>query len=111
MERAVHSAGGPSPGDGPGQIACQHKSSQDLNPDENGAIGRISGPQLKAVENVANGGGSGAGTGKLGGESKMLEVEPDDGGAGLASSAAAALPALSKAAANAVTTGAKPTGS
>ena len=52
VERAVHSAGGPSPGTGPGQIACQHAPST-LSDDEVNAVNSIKGPQLKAVEAVA----------------------------------------------------------
>ena len=49
VERAVHSAGGPAPGTGPGQIACQRAPSP---PDSDR---RISGPRLKAVQGVADG--------------------------------------------------------
>ena len=52
VERAVHSAGGPSPGTGPGQIACQHAPST-LTADEVNAVSSIRGPQLKAVQAVA----------------------------------------------------------
>ena len=52
VERAVHSAGGPSPGTGPGQIACQHAPST-LSDDEVTAVNSIRGPQLKAVQAVA----------------------------------------------------------
>ena len=54
VERAVHSAGGPAPGSGPGQIACQHVPSN-LDSDQLEAVNRISGPQLKAVQAVADG--------------------------------------------------------
>ena len=54
VERAVHSAGGPSPGTGPGQIACQHAPST-LSDDEVTAVNSIKGPQLKAVQAVAEG--------------------------------------------------------
>ena len=53
VERAVHSAGGPSPGTGPGQIACQHAPST-LSDDEVNAVNSIRGPQLKAVQAVAD---------------------------------------------------------
>lgn len=52
VERAVHSAGGPSPGTGPGQIACQHVPSS-LSSDQLNAVSSIAGPQLKAVQAVA----------------------------------------------------------
>ena len=52
VERAVHSAGGPSPGTGIGQIACQHVPSS-LSSDQVNAVGSIRGPQLKAVQAVA----------------------------------------------------------
>lgn len=52
VERAVHSAGGPPPGTGPGQIACQHAPST-LSDDELNAVNSIKGPQLKAVQAVA----------------------------------------------------------
>lgn len=54
VERAVHSAGGPSPGTGPGQIACQHVPSS-LSSDQLNAVNSIAGPQLKAVQAVAEG--------------------------------------------------------
>ena len=54
MERAVHSAGGPSPGTGAGQIACQHAPST-LSSDELDAVNSTKGPQLKAVQAVAAG--------------------------------------------------------
>lgn len=54
VERAVHSAGGPSPGTGPGEIACQHVPSS-LSSDQSNAVSSIAGPQLKAVQAVAEG--------------------------------------------------------
>ena len=108
VERAVHSAGGPAPGDGPGQIACQHKPSDSLSQSEGDAVGRISGPQLKAVEAVANG-SQGISTGNS--EKFAVDAVAPPSGAALASSAAAALPALSAAAGSAATGAPAPTGS
>ena len=48
VERAVHSAGGPPPGNGPSQIQCQHAPSS-LSSDQLKAVNSISGPQLNAV--------------------------------------------------------------
>jgi len=53
IERAVHSAGGPPPGDGPGQLACQHGPS--LSNTQLNAANKILGAQLKAVKAVADG--------------------------------------------------------
>lgn len=52
VERAVHSAGGPAPGNGPNQIACQH-ASLTLSDDQLKAVDSIKRPQLKAVQAVA----------------------------------------------------------
>ena len=54
VERAVHSAGGPPPGGGPGQLACQHLSS--LSDTELKAASRLAGAQLKADKALADGG-------------------------------------------------------
>ena len=103
VERAVHSAGGPAPGTGPVEIACQHLPS---NPsaDQLDAVSRISGPQLKAVETVANG-SSTTTTSTLGSDKEEAVVQPGTSSgtnnAALIASASAALPALSAAAASA----------
>ncbi len=55
VERAVHSAGGPPPGNGPGQLACQHLP-ETLSEVQSAALGSIRGPQLKAVQAAASGG-------------------------------------------------------
>ena len=108
VERAVHSAGGPAPGNGPGQIACQHVPSGSLNADQLDATNRIAGPQLKAVQEAA----SSTPSSSTSGDSKLAEdavVGTND--AALASSAAAALPHLSTAAAGASSNAPAPTGS
>ena len=53
VERAVHSAGGPAPGTGPGRIAC-HRAPSPPDSDQVDAVNRISGPQLEAVQGVAD---------------------------------------------------------
>lgn len=55
VERAVHSAGGPEPGNGPFQIACQHGPPEGLNETQRNAVTRVRGAQVKLVEAVANG--------------------------------------------------------
>lgn len=54
VERAVHSAGGPPPGNGPNQIQCPHLSSS-LSSHQLDAVKRISGPQLKLSRPWADG--------------------------------------------------------
>ena len=96
VERAVHSAGGPPPGNGPGQLACQHASS--LSDDQSTAVGAIAGPQLKAVQAVANGSSatsSSKNSEKFVVDSSDSSSKPDPS---LVASASAALPALSAAA-------------
>ena len=102
VERAVHSAGGPPSGTGPGQLACQHVPSGGLTSDQSGAIGRIAGPQLKAVQNVANGGTQTSST-----KDEKLVADPNASPApdpSIVASASAALPHLSSAAAAATPT-------
>jgi len=101
VERAVHSAGGPSPGDGNGQLACQQLPSQSLSGDQMAATGTIGGAQLKAVKNVAGGGapaGSSAGTvHRLAVDTSGTGSKPVAGGspdAAMVASASAALPHL-----------------
>lgn len=113
VERAVHSAGGPAPGTGPGQIACQHVPSN-LDSDQLDAVSRISGPQLKAVQAVADGNST---TSSLPATTEDEVVQPGEsssastGGsnADLVASASAALPHLSSAA-NAASSAPAPTG-
>lgn len=113
VERAVHSAGGPAPGTGPGQIACQHVPSK-LDGDQLDAVNRISGPQLKAVQAVADGNST---TSSLPNATEDDVVQPGEsssastGGssADLVASASAALPHLSSAA-NAASSAPAPTG-
>ena len=54
MERAVHSAGGPEPGKGDGQLACQHGPP---DPDDKllSAKSNAKSKQVTAVQAVANG--------------------------------------------------------
>lgn len=54
VERAVHSAGGPPPGNGPNQIQCRHLPSS-LSSHQLDAVKSISGPQLKLSRPWANG--------------------------------------------------------
>ena len=112
VERAVHSAGGPAPGTGPGQIACQHVPSN-LDSDQLDAVNRISGPQLKAVQTVADGNST---TSSLSNVTEDEVVQPGEsssasGGTNtdLVASASAALPHLSSAA-NAASSAPAPTG-
>lgn len=102
VERAVHSAGGPAPGSGPGQIACVPSG---LNLDHLEAVNRISGPQLKAVQAVADGNYTTAGFEDLEvvqpGESSSASMGGSN--ADLVASASAALPHLSSAASAAST--------
>ena len=113
VERAVHSAGGPAPGTGPGQIACQHVPSN-LDSDQLDAVNRISGPQLKAVQAVADGNST---INSLPNTIRDEVVQPGEsssaptGGsnADLVASASAALPHLSSAA-NAASSAPAPTG-
>ena len=52
VERAVHSAGGPEPGDGPGQLSCEHYHGGDtmlLSIKKN-----LKSAQLKGVSDVAD---------------------------------------------------------
>ncbi len=93
VERAVHSAGGPPPGTGPGEIACQHVPST-LSSDQLDAVGSIKGPQLKAVEAAAE--GNSTTTGNLR-EDAVVQPGTSTGeltGAELRASASAALPHL-----------------
>ena len=106
VERAVHSAGGPPPGKGPGQIQCLHVPK--LSSDQLDAKNSISGAQLKAVQAVANA------TPTTGNDLSMKEydvVQPDEASAvgtgaaqataALVASASAALPHLLSAASSA----------
>ena len=100
VERAVHSAGGPPPGTGSGQLACEHLPS--LSSDQTVALKKIAGPQLSAVQSAASGTSSStspSATGSTSNNVKALAVDSDSGS--LAASASAALPALSSAAAKA----------
>ena len=107
VERAVHSAGGPSPGTGPGQIACQHAPAT-LSDDQETAVGNIAGPQLKAVQAAAEGNS----TTSTGTSSTLREdavVQPGQSGsapseAEIQASASAALPHLLAAASAAAST-------
>ena len=109
VERAVHSAGGPAPGTGPGQIACQHVPSN-LDSDQLDAVNRISGPQLKAVKAVADGSST---TSSLREDEVVQPGESSSASGGtntdLVASASAALPHLSSAA-NAASSAPAPTG-
>ena len=113
VERAVHSAGGPAPGTGPGKIACQHVPSN-LNSDQLDAVNRISGPQLKSVQAVADGNST---TSSLPNTIEDEVLQPGEspsastGGSNtdLVASASAALPHLSSAA-NAASSAPTPTG-
>lgn len=113
VERAVHSAGGPAPGTGPGQIQCEHVPST-LDSNQLDAVNRISGPQLKAVQAAADGNST---TSSLPDVTQDDVVQPGEsssastGGssADLVASASAALPHLS-AAANAASSAPAPTG-
>ena len=110
VERAVHSAGGPAPGSGPDQIACQHVPSS-LDGNQLDAVNRIAGPQLKAVQAVAEGNST---TDSLPGITEAEVVQPGEASTGgskadLVASASAALPHLSSAA-NAASSAPPPTG-
>lgn len=54
VERAVQSAGGPPPGNGPNQIQCRHLPSS-LSSHQLDAVKSISGPQLKLSRPWADG--------------------------------------------------------
>ena len=94
VERAVHSAGGPPPGTGPGELACQHTSG--LSDDQSDAVGRIAGPQLKAVQAVAN--STSTTDTPTNSEKEDMVVQPSTA---LIASASAALPHLMAAASSA----------
>lgn len=103
VERAVHSAGGPPPGDGPGELACQHVPSGGISDDQTVAVGKIAGPQLKAVQAVADGKTTSSGS-SLSSSLSGKHVVNDGSGSSLSAlvaSASAALPHLSAAAASA----------
>lgn len=112
VESAVHSAGGPSQGDGPGQLACQHLPRQSFSGDQVTATGTIGGAQLKAVQKAASGGsGSGSSAGtvhRLAVDTSGTAAKAMAGGspdAAMMVSASAALPHLSAAAASATPSG------
>ena len=98
----MHSAGGPPPGDGPGELACQHVPKGGLTSDQTVAVGKIAGPQLKAGPAVADGPTPSSDTTlsselsvKVVDTSGTSDTKPD---AALVSSASAALPHLQAAA-------------
>ena len=108
VERAVHSAGGPEPGNGPGQLACQHYNGQDENLATQSKS--IKSAQLQAVGNVANSGqttGSTANQEKLavanGQTNQATNPNPNQYAPDIKASASAALPHLQTAVSSAAT--------
>ncbi|KAL8722596.1 MAG: hypothetical protein Q9225_000952 [Loekoesia sp. 1 TL-2023] len=102
VERAVHSAGGPSPGDRDGELACQHYGGQDKAILKSKANAKSA--QVKAVADVANSGDPQPGTkNRLETQEKVVVANEPDGatptrtqryGADIIASAKAALPHL-----------------
>ena len=76
VERAIHSAGGPSPGTGPGQIAC--KNAFDLSGEQSNTHGRIGIAQSKAVKPVANGGSTNSSLSTSDGGKAAVDVSSSD---------------------------------
>lgn len=64
VERAVHSAGGPPPGTGLGELACQHYNG-DLSDTQLSAVNSIKASQLAVVQSLANGGSTTGTSGQL----------------------------------------------
>lgn len=98
VERAVHSAGGPEPGDGPGQLACQHGP-----PDDSVSLSvksNLANKQVSAVQDAADNGDDASSNTLAGSKLAVQDKAVSNGGdasggsSNLQASASSALPAL-----------------